>query len=126
MSTEPKLRLALLIPRKKGMTEEEFHHHWANIHGPLIKYGVKRYRQFHRVEHKREAIGRAPHYDGIAEFIFDKFEDIEAAYKDPFYFEKVLPDERAFIDFDNIVFSIGKDLTVIDGGKIVLPKETGY
>ncbi|KAJ9497334.1 hypothetical protein H2202_007138 [Exophiala xenobiotica] len=66
MSTEPKLRLALLIPRKKGMTEEEFHHHWANIHGPLIKYG------FHRVEHKREAIGRAPHYDGIAEFIFDK------------------------------------------------------
>lgn len=36
MSSSDKLRLCLLIPRKKGLTEEEFHKHWADIHGPLV------------------------------------------------------------------------------------------
>jgi len=36
MSSPGSLRLCLLIPRKKGLTEEEFHRHWANIHGPLV------------------------------------------------------------------------------------------
>ena len=34
MSSSDKLRLCLLIPRKKGLTEEEFHKYWADVHGP--------------------------------------------------------------------------------------------
>lgn len=67
MATSEKIRMCLLIPRKKGMSEKEFHSHWANIHGPLvadllvafieggdsvadweyrlIKYGVSSYKQ---------------------------------------------------------------------------------
>lgn len=51
---------------------------------------------------------------------------MEAAYKDKTYLEMIRPDELNFIDFDNIVFSIGKDLTVVQVGKVVLPTETGY
>ncbi|KEF58648.1 uncharacterized protein A1O9_06574 [Exophiala aquamarina CBS 119918] len=131
MSSSGKLRLCLLIPRKKGITEEEFHRHWANIHGPLVtdwmsKYGVIVYNQFHRVQHTSEAIGNPPQYDGIAEITFSRYEDMEAAYKDKVYLEKIRPDELRFIDFDNIVFSMGRDLTVVQDGKVVLPVETGY
>jgi len=51
---------------------------------------------------------------------------MEAAYKDKVYLEKIRPDELKFIDFDNIIFSIGRDLAVVQGGKVVLPAETGY
>jgi len=55
-----------------------------------------------------------------------RYEDMEAAYKDKVYLEKIRPDELKFIDFDNIIFSIGRDLAVVQGGKVVLPAETGY
>ncbi|KAJ9603794.1 hypothetical protein H2200_011980 [Cladophialophora chaetospira] len=131
MSTSDKIRLCLLIPRKKGMSEAEFHSHWANQHGPLvsdtlIKYGIIEYNQFHRIAHKDEAIGIPPHFDGIAELTFQKYEDMEAFYRDPFYLDKIRADEQKFIDFENIVFSAGKDVKVIEAGKFVHPGETGY
>ncbi len=56
----------------------------------------------------------------------DRYGDMEAAYKDQVYLEQIRPDELKFIDIDNIVFSIGKDLKIIDDGKDVFPSETGY
>ncbi|ETN37506.1 uncharacterized protein HMPREF1541_07128 [Cyphellophora europaea CBS 101466] len=122
MADTEKVRMCLLIPRKKGISKEEFYDHWANVHGPLvaptlIKYGVSNYVQFHRIPHRDEAIGVPPQYDGIAEFVFDKYEDMEAFYKDPFYLDEIRADELRFIDVDNIVFSIGRDVDVIKNGK---------
>ena len=37
MSTHSGMRMMLLIPRKQGISEDDFHRHWANIHGPLAK-----------------------------------------------------------------------------------------
>jgi hypothetical protein len=45
-------------------------------------------------------------------------EQMNAAYSDQFYFDKVKPDENAFIDFDNIVFSIGEDVPMVLDGKV--------
>lgn len=47
---EDLLRVTAFMYRKEGLTEEEFHHHWSNIHGPKMielsqKYGVLEYRQ---------------------------------------------------------------------------------
>ena len=51
---------------------------------------------------------------------------MEAFYKDPFYLDKIPTDELKFIDLENIVFSAGRDVRVIEGGKLVHPGETGY
>ncbi|KAJ9644923.1 uncharacterized protein PV06_08786 [Exophiala oligosperma] len=94
--------------------------------GRLIKYGVTDYTQFHRIPHRDEAIGIPPQYDGVAQFTFDRYEDMENFYKDPFYINHVRPDELKFIDVDNIVFSVGKDVKVIEGGKNVYSTPTGF
>lgn len=51
---------------------------------------------------------------------------MENFYKDPFYINHVRPDELKFIDVDNIVFSVGKDVKVIEGGKNVYSTPTGF
>lgn len=52
VADEP-IRIVTFFTRKEGLTEAEFHDHWANIHGPLVapwalQYGVNRYTQVHR------------------------------------------------------------------------------
>lgn len=44
------VRISILVKRKPGISEQEFHSHWANIHGPLvgpllIKHGIVKYTQ---------------------------------------------------------------------------------
>lgn len=56
----------------------------------------------------------------------DSYDLMAKAYTDPEYFAKILPDEKKFIDFDNAVFSIGKELTVIDNNQAVPYEDTGY
>lgn len=51
---------------------------------------------------------------------------MEAFYKDPFYLDKIRADELKFIDLENIVFSAGRDVKVVENGKLVYPGETGY
>jgi hypothetical protein len=51
---------------------------------------------------------------------------MEAFYKDPFYLDNIRADEMKFIDIENIVFSAGRDVKVIEGGKDVQTGETGY
>ena len=51
---------------------------------------------------------------------------MEAFYKDPFYLDKIRCDELKFIDIENIVFSAGRDVKVIESGRYVHPGETGY
>jgi hypothetical protein len=29
------IKLVYCINRKKGMSQEDFHHYWANVHGPI-------------------------------------------------------------------------------------------
>jgi beta-galactosidase/beta-glucuronidase len=37
MAASGQVRICLLIPRKKGMSEQEFHDYWSKIHGPLVR-----------------------------------------------------------------------------------------
>jgi hypothetical protein len=50
MATEHLIRITTLIPRKKGMSQEDFYKHWTQIHAPLctdfmMRHGVIEYRQ---------------------------------------------------------------------------------
>ena len=51
---------------------------------------------------------------------------MEAFYKDSFYLDAIRADELKFIDVENIVFSVGRDVNVIDSGKDVHSSPTGY
>jgi hypothetical protein len=55
MASSDKLRLCLLIPRKKGLTEEEFHKYWADVHGPLVTEWLVHSGQGHRRNVEAEA-----------------------------------------------------------------------
>ena len=50
MATEKLIRITTLIPRKKGISEEEFYKYWTQIHAPvaidfMMRHGVVEYRQ---------------------------------------------------------------------------------
>ena len=54
MSTERLIRISIHFRRKKGMSEQEFHDHYANIHGPLVtswalRRGIVKYVQVRKM-----------------------------------------------------------------------------
>lgn len=42
MSTEPLIRVTVLVNRKPGTTEDEFNKYWAYKHGPLATEWLQR------------------------------------------------------------------------------------
>jgi uncharacterized protein (TIGR02118 family) len=101
------IKLCILVPRKKGLTLEEFSNHWKNIHGPLfasqpdVKKHVVRYIQAHSTGESLDQFPTAP-YDGIAQIWFNSLEDITAVFGTENYLKNIAPDEAEFIDRENI------------------------
>lgn len=63
MSTEKLIRITTLIPRKKGMTQEQFYKHWTTIHGPMVvgfmmRHGVIEYRQVYPIPLNHHSVSR--------------------------------------------------------------------
>lgn len=58
-------------------------------------------------------------YDGVAEFILPDIKCFERAVEDPFYKEKVMPDEAQFLDFSNATWTLGWEEVCIKEGVIV-------
>lgn len=58
-------------------------------------------------------------YDGMTDAYVHSFSTFEDAFKDPFYLEKIRPDELAFIDTESLQMTIGYNYEVIKGGEVV-------
>lgn len=65
MSTQNLIRISVFANRNPSLSEEQFHAHWTEKHGPLVsswlqKHGIIKYTQ---VPHKpsRQAHYRKPH-----------------------------------------------------------------
>lgn len=58
-------------------------------------------------------------YDGVAEFIVPDVSYIKSSREDPYFFEKVLPDEERFFDTQNTGYHIGWEEVYLRDGKIV-------
>jgi hypothetical protein len=65
-------------------------------------------------------------YDGMADFYVKKYEDFEAAYKDPFYVDVVRKDEQHLFDIDSMLVTIGVELTVINDHEKVEGNAVAY
>lgn len=108
------------LRRKPGMTAAEFHHHWQNIHGPLVKSvpeffrHVRRYVQGHTISDPAPGFPppTSPPFDGVAEIWFDNVADIGKAFSEPRYLEIIRPDELRFLDLPNCTIVIVEEVTM--------------
>ena len=114
------VKLTCLLKRKPGMSVEEFHRHWRDVHGPLIAglpnlaRHVVRYEQHPRLEGS-QAVGTAG-FDGVAEQWFRSLDDFMAFVGEPDYARHVAPDEERFLDRAGLVWIISAaPRVVIDG-----------
>jgi uncharacterized protein (TIGR02118 family) len=99
--------LVALLPRKAGMSKEDFHRHWRERHGPLVvetlgKY-LQGYEQYHRLP---DGMGSGDEWDGIAIQRYESEEAFTAFLNDPAYAEKIAPDEQQFMDHARVVWFI--------------------
>jgi uncharacterized protein (TIGR02118 family) len=99
------VKVFALIPRKKDISEQQFHEHWAGPHAQLALRitTLRRYVQSHRVAPKLDGLPEPP-YDGIAEVWFDDAEAAASMGEDPNYVDYAHADEPNFIDTERLSF----------------------
>jgi len=99
--------LVALLPRKPGMSKEDFHRHWRERHGPLVVETLGKhllgYEQYHRLP---DGMGSGDEWDGIAIQRYESEEAFMAFLNDPAYAEKIAPDEQQFMDHGKVVWFI--------------------
>jgi uncharacterized protein (TIGR02118 family) len=73
-----------LAKRKDGMTVEEFHRYWRDVHGPIVARtpGLRRYIQCHTLPELYEG-DTPPPFDGVAELYYDSVEAMTEARATP-------------------------------------------
>ncbi len=73
-----------LAVRKEGMSPEEFHAYWRDVHAPLVLRvpGLRRYIQCHTLLDTYDA-EEPPAFDGVAQLYFDSLEALDAARAAP-------------------------------------------
>ena len=100
-----------MLKRKPGMSAEEFHRYWREVHAPFVmsvhefaRY-VRKYVQSHATPDQATVAGAGgnPAFDGLAELWFDSAEDARKAFTEPRYLSEIRPDELKFLDLPNCV-----------------------
>ena len=114
------VKLVGCLRRKPGMTEAGFHHHWKNIHGPLVKSApeffrhVRKYVQGHTLSDSVPGFPSlaSPPFDGVAELWFDSIADIGKAFSEPHCLEIIRPDKLKFLDLANCSMVIVEEVSM--------------
>lgn len=111
------VKLMAALKRKPGMSAEEFHRYWKDVHGPLVLSVpefmgyVRRYVQSHTISDAVPGVATPPApYDGGAELWFDTLDDVAKAYGHPRFHEVLLPDGIKFFDVPNCLFFVLEEL----------------
>lgn len=107
------IRLTCLLRRKPGMSSEDFHRYWRDVHGPLIASTqsgsyVLRYEQHHSVDAGTDGNG----YDGVTIQWFESDEAFHASLREPDYAE-IDADTRKFLDVDQLAFILTDEPDVV-------------
>lgn len=96
------IKLSILMVRRPDASYEAFLHHWATTHAEIIaaqpatKRYIRRYVQDHLAGEGTKAEGAS--FDGIAEVWFDSMEDAKAFFASDDYRDRIIPDEKSFLD----------------------------
>ncbi|EXJ89423.1 hypothetical protein A1O3_02490 [Capronia epimyces CBS 606.96] len=138
-ANEDLIRVTAFIYRKPGISEAEFHHYWAEIHGPKmlelsVKYGVVEYRQYHTTPQAKamldaatKATGKECHAcDGTAEMFVKDIKAYLSMTADREFVEAIVPDQLRFMDLDRLEFTVGYEYGVIAGSERVTEHTRRY
>ncbi|KAF8206287.1 EthD domain-containing protein [Mycena galopus ATCC 62051] len=104
-----RVRFALLVNRKPGLSKEEFHKYWSEKHGPLVttldivKQNLLKYEQGHTnypvLEQMAQMTGAPiPEWDGMAIFEAESYAKFFEIVQSEEYQKILVPDEDLFID----------------------------
>ena len=107
------IKLVCMLRRKPGMSSEEFHRYWREVHGPLIartKSGsyVLRYEQHHSIDANENGAG----YDGVTIQWFKSADDFFASLREDDYAE-IDADTKKFLDVDRLEFVLTEEPEVV-------------
>ncbi|KAI0358751.1 hypothetical protein OH77DRAFT_1397050 [Trametes cingulata] len=121
-----RVRLAVLMAPKPGLSFEEFDSYWLNVHArvfssiAIAKRNLLKYEQFHLDPKYDEVIAaqtlaksRSP-FRGIAIFEATSLDKIFEIFQDEEYLRVVVPDEHKFFDHENAQILAGPFATIID------------
>ncbi|MET0931026.1 MAG: EthD domain-containing protein [Aeromicrobium sp.] len=114
------------VYRRPGLTEQEFHGYWRDVHGPKVAahqdvLGFRRYVQHHAVHAGISRAlgasrgGREP-FDGVAQVFFDDLDALRSSGSTPearAAADLLIADEAEFIDFSRSVISLTEDIVVV-------------
>jgi uncharacterized protein (TIGR02118 family) len=99
-----------LIRRKSGLSAEDFHRYWREVHGAIAGRipGLRRYVQCHAI--RRDADGTD--FDGAAEAWFDDMDAVRRAVASPEY-AAAREDEARFIDLERTTLLFTEEVPII-------------
>ncbi|RDW58388.1 hypothetical protein BP5796_12318 [Coleophoma crateriformis] len=127
-SAPPTVMRQGLLKRNPQMTRQQFSDHWYTKHAALVvplflDSGISNYSQLHNPVAVNPALD-VSEYDGVASVPSDealaemarpkKDGEGDAPWRDQYYREVVLPDERRFLESEAL-----NHIKIVDGGSVV-------
>lgn len=105
------IKVIYLIRRKPGMSVEDFHRYWREVHGAIAARipGLRGYVQCHALTGEGSP---GTDYDGAAEVWFDDMEALQRAAGTPEY-AAAREDEARFIDLERTAIVFGEEVEII-------------
>jgi uncharacterized protein (TIGR02118 family) len=99
-----------LIRRKSGMSTEDFHRYWREVHGAIAARipGLRRYVQCHAIAPNRDGT----EFDGAAEAWFDDMDAVRRAVASPEY-AAARADEARFIDLERTTLIFTEEVPIL-------------
>jgi len=101
------------IPRKQGLTAQQFHDHWRHPHGTVTRKisTITAYVQSHKI-HSASVPASGCLYDGAAEVWYDNLTDALNMKDEPAYVRYNVPDEPRFVDMAGLKFVLTEEEVV--------------
>jgi uncharacterized protein (TIGR02118 family) len=89
-----------LVPRRAGMTIDDFQRHWRDVHGPLVATlrGLRRNWQSHAVLSQGEPLLPWIGFDAVSEMDFDDVAAMESAFSAEHYPPELKKDSAHLVD----------------------------
>jgi uncharacterized protein (TIGR02118 family) len=105
-----------LLPKKSGISDEQFHRHWKEVHAPLALRipSLRRYVQSHRFPESVPGFAASP-YEGAAEVWYDDLQAALQMREMPEYLEGAYKDEPNFIDVPALQWLATTENVVVAG-----------